>query len=84
MNFEQRVADEVAKAGLRAKPGPKQGSIQKRFPKKSGRGKANHSEWNSQENRVENPTSAMPPPWELKKDDKDNLSTAANGVVNRK
>jgi hypothetical protein len=40
MNFEQRVAGAVAKAGLRQKPGPKQGSIQKRFPKKSGRGKA--------------------------------------------
>ena len=50
LNFEQRVADAVAKAGLRTKPGPKQGGIQNRFPKKSGRGKANHSEWNSQEN----------------------------------
>jgi hypothetical protein len=47
MKFEQRAADEVAKAGLRQKPGPKQGSIQKRFPKNSGRGKTNHSEWNS-------------------------------------
>jgi hypothetical protein len=43
MNFEQRVAaDAVAKAGLRAKPGPKKkagikGTI--------GRGKPNHSEW---------------------------------------
>jgi hypothetical protein len=70
------VADEVTKAGFRQKPGPKQGSIQKRFPKKSKRCKANHSEWNSQENRAENPTSAMPPPRKLKKDEGDNLPTA--------
>jgi hypothetical protein len=47
MKFEQRVADEVAKAGFRQKPGPKQGSIQKRSPKNSTRGKTNHSKWNS-------------------------------------
>jgi hypothetical protein len=73
MNFEQRVADAVAKAGLRAKPGPKKkagikGTI--------GRGKPNHSEWISGEISVENPTSEMAPPWNLKKDDKDKLSTA--------
>jgi hypothetical protein len=43
MNFEQRVADAVAKAGLRAKPGPK---LQKEAGIKGtiGRGKPNHSE----------------------------------------
>jgi hypothetical protein len=39
MKFEQKVTDEVAKAGFRQKPGPKQGSIQKRFTKNSRRGK---------------------------------------------
>jgi hypothetical protein len=47
MNLEQRVADAVAKAGLRAKPGPKKkagikGTI--------GRGKTKHSELVAQEN----------------------------------
>jgi hypothetical protein len=56
MNFEQRVADAVAKAGLRAKPGPKKkagikGTI--------GRGKPNHNEWISGEISVETPTSEM-------------------------
>jgi hypothetical protein len=37
MKFEQKVADEVAKAGFRQKPGPKKGSIQKRVPKISRR-----------------------------------------------
>jgi hypothetical protein len=32
------------------------------------------SDWNAQEISVENPTSEMAPPWELKKDDKDSLS----------
>jgi hypothetical protein len=45
-------------------------------PKISRRGKTNHSDWDAQEISVENPTSEMAPPWELKKDDKDNLSTA--------
>jgi hypothetical protein len=73
MNFEQRVADAVAKAGLRAKPGPK---------KKAGtkgtidRGKANDSEWISGEISVENPTSGMATPRSRKKDEEDNLSTA--------
>jgi hypothetical protein len=49
MNFEQRVADAVAKAGLSAKPGLKKkagikGTI--------GCGKANHSEWISGENKI--------------------------------
>jgi hypothetical protein len=30
MKFEQKVADEVAKAGFRQKPGPKKGSIRNR------------------------------------------------------
>ena len=42
MNFEQRVADAVAKAGLRAKPGPKKKAGTKGT---IGRGKANDSEW---------------------------------------
>jgi hypothetical protein len=41
MNFEQRVADAVAKAGLRAKPGPKKEAGSKGT---IGRGKPNHSE----------------------------------------
>jgi hypothetical protein len=44
-NFQKMVADEVAKARLRAKPGSKKGNI---FKKKSGRGKKNRSEWNAQ------------------------------------
>jgi hypothetical protein len=76
MNFQKRVADEVAKAGFRQKPGPKKGSIKKHVPKISRRGKTNHSDWNAQEISVESPTSEMAPPWKLKKDDKDNLSTA--------
>jgi hypothetical protein len=75
------VADAVKKAGLRAKPGPKKkagikGTI--------GRGKPNHSEWISGEISVENPTAEMATPPSRKKDKKDNLSTAINGVVNRK
>jgi hypothetical protein len=50
MKFEQKVADEVAKAGFRQKPGPKKGSIQKRVPKISRRGKTNHSDWNLHKN----------------------------------
>ena len=73
MDFEQRVADAVAKAGLRAKPGPKKkagikGTI--------GRGKPHHSELVSGEISVENPTSEMATPPSRKKDKKDNLSTA--------
>jgi hypothetical protein len=42
MKFEQRVADEVAKAGFaRAKPGPKKEAGIKGT---TGRGRANHSE----------------------------------------
>ena len=71
MTFEQRVADAVKKAGLRAKPGPKKeagikGTI--------GRGKSHHSEWISGEISVKNPTSEMPPPPSRKKDKEDNLS----------
>ena len=44
-NFQKVVADEVAKARLRAKPGSKKGGI---FKKKSGRGKKTRSEWNAQ------------------------------------
>jgi hypothetical protein len=42
LKFEQKVADEVAKAGFRRKPGPKKGSIQNRVPKITGRAKTNH------------------------------------------
>jgi hypothetical protein len=37
MNFQKRVADEVAKAGFRQKPGPTKGSIKKHVPKISSR-----------------------------------------------
>jgi hypothetical protein len=73
MNSEQRVAGAVAKAGLRAKPGPKKEAGTKGT---IGRGKANDSEWISGEFSVENPTSEMPPPRSRKKDEEDNLSTA--------
>jgi hypothetical protein len=73
MNFEQRVAGAVAKAGLRAKPGPtKKTGIKGTI----GRGKPNHSEWISGGISVENPTSEMTTPPIRKKDKKDNLSTA--------
>jgi hypothetical protein len=45
MNFEQRAAGAVAKAGLRGKPGPKK--KQNNTKGTIGRGKANHSEWTS-------------------------------------
>jgi hypothetical protein len=72
-NFQKMVADEVAKAGLRAKPGPKkkggtQGTIR--------RGKPTHSEWNAQENSASKGLNPMAPPWSRKKDEKDHLSTA--------
>ena len=73
MNFEQRVADAVAKAGLRAKPGPKKKAGTKGT---IGRGKANGSEWISEKNSVANRTSEMATPPSRKKDKKDNLSTA--------
>jgi hypothetical protein len=77
MKFEQNVAaGEVAKAGFRQKPGPKQGSTQKREPKNSRRGKTNHSEWNAQENSASKSLNPMAPPWSRKKDKNDNLSTA--------
>jgi hypothetical protein len=76
LKFEQKVADEVAKAGFRQKPGPKKGSIQKHVPKNSRHGKPNHSDWNAQENSASKSLNPMTPPWKLKKDDKDNLSTA--------
>jgi hypothetical protein len=44
MNFEQRAVDVDAKAGLRAKPGPKK---KQNIKGTIGRGKANHSEWPS-------------------------------------
>jgi hypothetical protein len=74
-NFQKAVADEVAKAGLRAKPGPKKGSIYKKRVR-SGRGKTNHSEWNAQENFASNGLNPMVPRWGRKKDEGDNLSTA--------
>jgi hypothetical protein len=74
MTSEQRAADAVAKAGLRAKPGPKKGAGIKGT---IGRGKPTHSEWISGEISVENPTSEMAtPPRSRKKDKKDSLSTA--------
>jgi hypothetical protein len=69
MNFEQRVADAVAQAGLRAKPGPKKNAGIKGT---IGRGKANHSELIS----GENPTSEMATPRSRKKAEEDNFSTA--------
>jgi hypothetical protein len=56
MSFEQRVAGAVAKAGSRAKPGPKK---KQDINGTTGRGKANHSEWASGKISVENPTSEM-------------------------
>jgi hypothetical protein len=50
LKFEQKVADEVAKAGFRQKPGSKKGSIRNRVPKIAGRAKTKHSDWNAQEN----------------------------------
>ena len=76
LKFEQEVADEVAKAGFRQKPGPKKGSIRNRVPKITGRAKTKHSDWNAQENSAPKSLNPMAPPWKLKKDDKDNLSTA--------
>jgi hypothetical protein len=73
MNFEQRVAGAVKKAGLTAKPGPKKKADTKGT---IGRGKANGSEWISGEISVENPTSEMATPRSHKKDEEDNLSTA--------
>jgi hypothetical protein len=67
------VAGAVAKAGLRAKPGPKKGAGTKGT---IGRGKPTHSEWISGEISVENPTSEMATPPSRKKDKKDKLSTA--------
>jgi hypothetical protein len=72
MTFEQRVADAVAKAGLRAKPGPKKKAMLKGT---IGRGKANGSEWISEKNSVANPTAEMATPRSRKKDKEDNLST---------
>jgi hypothetical protein len=57
MSFEQRVADAVAKAGLRAKPDPKK---KQNIKGTIGRGKANHSEWTSGGLSVENPSMAGP------------------------
>jgi hypothetical protein len=46
------VADEVAKAGLRAKPGPKKKAGREGGTKGTiGRGKTKHNEWNAQEIR---------------------------------
>jgi hypothetical protein len=66
MNFEQRawLVLSVAKAGLRAKPGPKKkagikGTI--------GCGKPNHSEWISGEISVETPTPEMATPPSIRK-----------------
>jgi hypothetical protein len=60
------VADEVAKAGFRQKPGPKQGSIRKGFPKNSRRGKTTHSEWNAQENLASKSLNPMAAAWSRK------------------
>ena len=72
MTFEQRVADAVAKAGLRAKPGPKKKAMLKGT---IGRGKANGSEGISEKKSVANPTAEMATPRSRKKDKEDNLST---------
>jgi hypothetical protein len=73
MNFQQRLAGAVAKARLRAKPGPKKKQNTKGT---IGRGKPTHSEWISGEISVENPTPEMATPPSRKKDQKDKLSTA--------
>jgi hypothetical protein len=67
---EQRAADEVARAGFRQKPGPKNGSIQKHVSKISRRGKTNHSDWKTQEDCASKSLNPMAPPRELKKDEK--------------
>jgi hypothetical protein len=64
MGFQKRVADEVAKAGFRQKPGPKKGSIQKHVAKiSSRRGKTIHSNWNAQENSASKSLNPMALPW---------------------
>jgi hypothetical protein len=70
LKFEQKVADEVAKAGFRQKPGPKKGSIQNRVPKITGRAKTNHSDWNAQENSAPKSLNPMAPLRSRKKDKK--------------
>jgi hypothetical protein len=67
MDFEQRLPGAVAKARLRAKPGPKQAKKQN-TKGTIGRGKPNHSEWISGEISVENPTAEMAPPRSRKKE----------------
>jgi hypothetical protein len=50
LKSKQKVADEVANAGFRQKPGPKKGSIQKHVSKISRRGKTNHIDWMHKKN----------------------------------
>jgi hypothetical protein len=66
-NFQKVVADEVAKPGLRAKPGPKKKGCTKGT---TGRGKTKHSEWNAQENSATKSLNPMAPPRSRKKDEK--------------
>jgi hypothetical protein len=71
-----RVAGAVAsKAELRAKPGQKQGGIQKRFPKKSGRGTASgiHKKIAS---KIQLQQCRPRGSSRIKKDEKDSFSTA--------
>jgi hypothetical protein len=58
-NFQKMVADEVAKAGLRAKPGPKKKGGTKGT---TGRGKSKHSEWKPQGNSATKSLNPMAPP----------------------
>jgi hypothetical protein len=72
-NFQKMVADEVAKAGLRAKPDPKKKGGTKGT---TGRGKPKHSELNAQENSATKSLNPMAPPRSRKKDKEDSFSTA--------
>jgi hypothetical protein len=78
MNFEQRAAGAAAKAGLRAKPGPKKkGGIKGTI----GRGKANRNKWTSGEIFVENPTSEMAPPRKLKKNGNGGMTSQVASAI---
>jgi hypothetical protein len=67
-------------SGLRQEPGTKQGRARRPAKTTTGRGKSNHSEWASQEIRVENenPTPVVGKPRELNKDETYSFS-ALNG-----
>jgi hypothetical protein len=71
------MAGEVAKAGLRAKPGPKKKGNICTTKKTTGRGKPNYSEWTSEEIRVEKPNFSNGAAVEAtEKDEKGNFRAA--------